>query len=214
MNYAIFQMNKVCCLHLKCTSRGFIQIIISCSKVQLSTFPRQPHYERDCNFQQEVKMPWILVFALPNHDLLWPFFPCGSFLILQVSEEQGLCRAWPSAEEVSSLVQKQETPLEQQAVTFKLVWISPELSDATFLLLAWKRMCQGMEGGSSREIIKDLTKGRVCWSGTLLNWLVRLQTKSCEVLLVLRCSRWISKPQKELGNWWVVPLENRSGGRS
>lgn len=140
MNYAIYQMNKVCRLHLKYTSREFIQIIISCSKVQLSTFPRQPHYERDCNFQQEVKMPWILVFALLSHDLLWPFFPCGSFLILQLSEEQGLCRAWLSAEEVSS-VQKQETPLEQPAVTFKLDWISPGLSDVTFLFLAWKRMC-------------------------------------------------------------------------
>lgn len=32
-------------------------------------------------------MPWILVFALASHDLLCPFFPCGSFLILQLSEE-------------------------------------------------------------------------------------------------------------------------------
>lgn len=87
MNYAICQMNKVCCLHLKCMIREFIKIIFSCSKVPLSAFPRQPHYERDCNFQQEVKMPWILIFTLPSHDLLWPFFPSGSFLILQLSEE-------------------------------------------------------------------------------------------------------------------------------
>lgn len=46
-----------------------------------------------------------------------------------------------------------------------------------------------------------------------MNWHVRLQTQSCEVLLEMsRCLRWISKTQKELGSWWgSVPGEQELG---